>query len=147
VTSDAELLASRELDDAVGLSTMAGETLADLARGRTIPSRSRISASYSHLPAFKIESFEVEANSSLKYPPVGPALCSSIPTALLFRFDRAGACDVPAASCVLPVKNLPKSFFVRLVKRKLRRRGNGFGLEHRLVRQRRSFSRKVANWP
>ena len=34
VTSDAGLLGDRELDDALGLSTMAGETLADARTGR-----------------------------------------------------------------------------------------------------------------
>jgi hypothetical protein len=34
VTSDAELLTYRELNDALGLSTMAGETLADARTGK-----------------------------------------------------------------------------------------------------------------
>jgi hypothetical protein len=37
VTSDAGLLAYRELDDALGLSTIAGETLADACTGRNGP--------------------------------------------------------------------------------------------------------------
>ena len=36
VTSDAGLLAYRELDDALGLSTMAGETLADAHIGKNV---------------------------------------------------------------------------------------------------------------